>query len=145
MDRQYVGIDFHRRRSVIVRVSTTGERLSVVRVPNEAVAIRAAVTEAGPNPEVVIEATYGWYWVVDLLQDLGASVHLANPKALNWGGAAGEERRRRRHRPRRHAAFEPAAGGVDRPAGGARAAGAGPAIGPSWSSSDLGSRRRCTR
>ena len=85
MDRQYVGIDFHRRRSVIVRVSTTGERLSVMRVPNEAVAISAAVVEAGPNPEVVIEATYGWYWVVDLLQGLGASVHLANPKALNWG------------------------------------------------------------
>jgi transposase len=85
MDRQYVGIDFHRRRSVIVRVSATGERLSVVRVANQAVAISAAVADAGPNPEVVIEATYGWYWVVDLLQDLGATVHLANPKALNWG------------------------------------------------------------
>jgi transposase len=34
---------------------------------------------------VVIEVTYGWYWVVDLLQELGATVHLANPKALNWG------------------------------------------------------------
>ena len=34
---------------------------------------------------MVIEATYGWYWVVDLLQELGATVHLANPKALNWG------------------------------------------------------------
>jgi hypothetical protein len=27
MDRQYVGIDFHRRRSVIVRVSTAGAGL----------------------------------------------------------------------------------------------------------------------
>jgi transposase len=34
---------------------------------------------------VVIEATYGWYWAVDVLQDLGARVYLANPKALNWG------------------------------------------------------------
>ena len=34
---------------------------------------------------MVIEATYGWYWVVDVLQELGATVHLANPKALNWG------------------------------------------------------------
>jgi transposase len=39
----------------------------------------------GESPEVVIEATYGWYWVVQLLQDLGAVVHLANPRALNWG------------------------------------------------------------
>ena len=85
MEREYVGIDFHRRRSVVVRVSAAGERLSVMRVDNDPVAIAAAVTEAGPRPEVVIEATYGWYWVVDLLQELGATVHLANPKALNWG------------------------------------------------------------
>src|SRR5438105_15401989 len=85
MERQYVGIDFHRRRSVIVRMSASGERLAVVRVPNEAMAISAVMAEAGPEPMVVIEATYGWYWVVDMLQDLGATVHLANPKALNWG------------------------------------------------------------
>ena len=34
---------------------------------------------------MVIEATYGWYWAVDVLQELGATVHLANPNALNWG------------------------------------------------------------
>ena len=43
------------------------------------------MADAGDAPEVVIEATYGWYWAVDLLQDLGATVHLANPQALNWG------------------------------------------------------------
>jgi len=85
MDRQYVGIDFHRRRSVVVRMSATGERLSGVRVANDPVAIAAAVAEAGPDPEVVVEATYGWYWVVDLLQANGARVHLANPQGLNWG------------------------------------------------------------
>ena len=85
MDRGYVGIDFHRRRSVIVRMSATGERLSTTRVANEPLAIATAVAEAGLDPEVVIEATYGWYWVVDLLQAGGARVHLANPQGLNWG------------------------------------------------------------
>jgi transposase len=85
MDRQYVGIDFHRRRSVIVRLSAAGEKLSSTRVANDPLAIAAAVAEAGPNPEVVVEATYGWYWVVDLLQATGARVHLANPQGLNWG------------------------------------------------------------
>jgi transposase len=28
---------------------------------------------------VVLEATYGWYWAVDALRDLGAQVHLAHP------------------------------------------------------------------
>jgi transposase len=85
MDRQYVGIDFHRRRSVIVRISNSGERLAVTRVANEVGEIAAVIADAGDAPQVVIEATYGWYWVVDLLQELGATVHLANPKALNWG------------------------------------------------------------
>jgi transposase len=85
MDRQYVGIDFHRRRSVIVRLSSSGERLAVTRVANDPFELSAAVVEAGESPQVVIEATYGWYWAVDLLQDLGATVHLASPKSLNWG------------------------------------------------------------
>ena len=60
MDRQYVGIDFHRRRSVIVRKDAAGEKLSSVRVANDPWVIAAAVAEAGPEPEVVVEATYGW-------------------------------------------------------------------------------------
>jgi transposase len=85
VDRQYVGIDFHRRRSVIVRLNSAGERLGVARVGNDPFEFASEIGAAGDAPAVVIEATYGWYWVVDLLQDLGATVHLANPKALNWG------------------------------------------------------------
>jgi len=85
VDRQYVGIDFHRRRSVIVRKNAAGEKLSSVRVANDPWVIAAAVAEAGPEPEVVIEATYGWYWIVDWLQVQGANVHLANLSGLNWG------------------------------------------------------------
>jgi transposase len=85
MERQYVGIDFHRRRSVIVRKNAAGEKLSSVRVANDPMVIAAVVAEAGPEPEVVLEATYGWYWIVDMLQAQGATVHLANPSGLNWG------------------------------------------------------------
>jgi hypothetical protein len=48
--------------------------LSVVRINNTPEAL-AGGGEAGPCPEVVIEATYGCYWAVDVLQ--GAKVHLA--------------------------------------------------------------------
>ena len=85
MDRQYVGIDFHRRRSVIVRLSVDGERLGLHRIVNEPFELVRVLSLCGDAPEVVIEATYGWYWAVDLLQELGAVVHLANPRALNWG------------------------------------------------------------
>ena len=34
---------------------------------------------------MVIEATYGWYWAVDLLQEQGYVVHLFNPHGNDWG------------------------------------------------------------
>jgi transposase len=84
--QEYVGIDLHRRRSVIVRRSAEGETLSVAKVDNhDREAFAEAVAAAGEHPEVVLEATYGWYWAVDLLEDLGCSVHLAHPLGNDWG------------------------------------------------------------
>jgi len=77
--RQFVGIDLHRQRSVIVRQSESGEQLSAVRIVNEPVALELQLEQAGADPEVVLEATYGWYWAVDVLQACGARVHLAHP------------------------------------------------------------------
>jgi hypothetical protein len=57
---QVVGIDLHRRRSVIVRQTETGERLGVRRIVNDPVELMAEIGKAGPAPEVVLEATYGW-------------------------------------------------------------------------------------
>jgi transposase len=83
--RQYVGIDLHRRRSVIVRMTREGEKLDVVRIENDPVALSLELAKAGPDPEVILEATYGWYWAADLLQADGATVHLAHPLGNNWG------------------------------------------------------------
>ena len=58
--RQFVGIDLHRRRSVIVRQSESGEQLSAVRIVNDPVALELQLEQAGSDPEVVLEATYGW-------------------------------------------------------------------------------------
>jgi hypothetical protein len=60
VERQYVGIDLHRRRSVIVRMDEAGERLQTVRIDNDPVALGLALAEAGPDPEVALEATCGW-------------------------------------------------------------------------------------
>lgn len=85
MERQYVGIDLHRRRSVIVRMDESGETLQSVRIDNDPVALGLALAEAGPDPEVALEATYGWYWAADVLQAAGAQVHLVHPSGLHWG------------------------------------------------------------
>ena len=77
--RQFVGIDLHRRRSVICRTDELGEVLEAVRIANDPKLLAEVLGRAGEQPEVVLEATYGWYWAADLLSSIGASVHLAHP------------------------------------------------------------------
>ena len=76
---QYVGVDLHRRRSVIVRTTDAGDRLEAVQIVNDPEALAAVIARAGEAPDVVLEATYGWYWAADTLQAVGARVHLAHP------------------------------------------------------------------
>ena len=77
--RQIVGMDLHRRRSVLVRMTEDGRRLGTVRITNSPAELRAQIARAGKNPKVVLEATYGWYWAADTLAAAGAEVHLAHP------------------------------------------------------------------
>jgi transposase len=79
---EYVGIDLHRRRSVIIRMSPDGEHLSTVKIDNDAAALAAVIAEAGANPKVVVEATYGWYWAADVLAECGAELHMAHPLGM---------------------------------------------------------------
>jgi transposase len=83
--QQYVGIDLHRRRSVIVRRDATGQTLDTVRIDNDPVALAAELAKAGEHPEVILEATYGWYWAADVIKECGGTVHLAHPLGNNWG------------------------------------------------------------
>jgi transposase len=77
--RQFVGIDLHRRRSVVVRTTESGDVLEAVQILNDVDRLNSVIARAGEDPEVVLEATYGWYWAVDALQAAGARVHLAHP------------------------------------------------------------------
>jgi transposase len=87
---QYASVDLHLHRSLVVRDDHFGNEVGIERIDNSPIALAAALADAGPNPEVAIEATYGWYWAVDVLQELGATVHLVNPSGL---GRSWEERR----------------------------------------------------
>jgi transposase len=93
--RQVVGMDLHRRRSVLVRMTEDGRKLETVRIENSPRALRAVLARAGKHPRVVVEATYGWYWAVDVLEAAGAEVHLAHPlgvKAFSYRRVKNDER-----------------------------------------------------
>ena len=82
---QYVGIDLHRRSTTIHRMAEDGETLAVEKILSQPFELAQAMAAAGPEPEVVLESTYGWYWAADVLEDLGAHVHLAHALGNNWG------------------------------------------------------------
>ena len=95
----YVPIDLHRHRSVVMHMADDGEVLGWARIANDPEALVAEVLKADESPEVAIEATYGWYWAVDVLQAAGARVQLAHPlgvKGFRIPVPPGEERRARR-------------------------------------------------
>ena len=56
---RYVGVDLHRRRSLVVILDPDGTKVSSRRIDNSPLELAAAIAEAGPDPEVVLEATWG--------------------------------------------------------------------------------------
>jgi transposase len=86
----YVGIDLHRRRSVIAVLNDDGDRVSWCRIDNTPANLTAEIVAAGgAEAEVAMEATWGWYWAADVIAECGARLHLAHPL-----GIAGYENRR---------------------------------------------------
>ena len=77
---QIVGMDLHRRRSVLVRMSETGETLETVRISNDPEYLREVMSRAGEAPDVVLEATYGWYWAAALEREM------PDPRRARWRG-----------------------------------------------------------
>ncbi|MGA7269866.1 MAG: IS110 family transposase, partial [Acidimicrobiia bacterium] len=74
---RYVGVDLHCRRSVIVVLDADGTELWTTRIDNYPLTLGLEIEKAGPEPEVVLEATWGWYWVADVIAQAGGRVHLA--------------------------------------------------------------------
>jgi hypothetical protein len=87
--RQFVGIDLHRRRSVVSRTDQHGNVLEAVRIGNHPNMLAEVMGRAGEQPEVVGEATDGWYWAADLLATIGANVHLAHPLGVQGSPTGG--------------------------------------------------------
>src|SRR5436190_14544802 len=75
----YVGIDLHRKRSQIAALDEQGTELLSCRVANHAEALKVILAELGGELQVALEATYGWEWLADLLEQEGHELHLSHP------------------------------------------------------------------
>jgi transposase len=81
---RYVGIDLHRRRSVIATMDEDGKLLDCVKIDNGPLALVKAVTAHPGEIEVPLESTYGFYWAADVLAAEKIPVHLVHPLGLHW-------------------------------------------------------------
>jgi transposase len=75
----YVGIDLHRKRSQIAVLDQEGNQLLSRRIVNEPETFLELLHGLGDDARVALEATYGWEWLADLLEQAGYELHLAHP------------------------------------------------------------------
>jgi transposase len=74
-----VGIDLHRRRSHVAVIDDQGTQTLSRRIANDARTFLELLAEIDGESKVALEATYGWEWLVELLEEAGYEVHLAHP------------------------------------------------------------------
>jgi len=79
---RYVGVDLHRRRSVIVVLDADGTELWTKRIDNDPLTLGLEIEKVGPAPEMVLEATWGWCWAAGVITEAGGRVHLAHPLGI---------------------------------------------------------------
>jgi transposase len=75
----YVGIDLHRNRSQIAVLGGDGRELLSRRIVNDPEAFLGLLGGFDGEAKIALEATYGWEWLADLLEDAGYELHLAHP------------------------------------------------------------------
>jgi transposase len=79
----YGAFDLHSNNNYLGIIDSNDNRIFKKKLPNDPQTI---LTVLEPYKEdfagIVVESTFNWYWLVDLLMDHGYTVHLANPSAV---------------------------------------------------------------
>jgi transposase len=79
----YGGIDLHSNSNQSAILGEDRKRIMKRKLPNDpALILRFWEPYKADLVGIVVESTYNWYWLVDLLQENGYRVHLANPAAI---------------------------------------------------------------
>src|SRR5881397_744948 len=88
-DMVYLGVDLHRKRSVVTALAEDGTVMLSRRIASRPEDFQRVFGELEPwSISVAFEATYGWFWFADLLADAGIEAHMAHPlatKAISAG------------------------------------------------------------
>ena len=77
MTEYHAGIDLGARRSWLCVIDAEGRKRLNRKTANDASLILSSLKEFRPQLQAVVESTFNWYWLVDLLQEQGIEVKLA--------------------------------------------------------------------
>jgi transposase len=79
----YGAFDLHSNNNYLGIIDSNDKRIYKKKLPNDCQAILTALEPFKKNlVGLVVESTYNWYWLVDILMENGYTVHLANPAAI---------------------------------------------------------------
>ena len=74
----YAGFDLHANNNYLGIVDEKGKKIFKEKLSNDPEIILATLDPLKDRlAGVVVESTFNWYWLVDLLMDEGYRVHLA--------------------------------------------------------------------
>ena len=91
----YSGIDQHKRDGMITTYDAAGHRVKQQRVPNHRPWLRAYFVQFHGPHHAVVESTGFWYWLAELLDELGVELTLAHATRLKAIAAAKVKNRSR--------------------------------------------------
>ena len=74
-----VGIDLHRKRSHVAGLDEHGRELLSRRIVNDPQMFLELLEGIDGESKIALEATYGWEWLADVLEEAGYELHLAHP------------------------------------------------------------------
>jgi len=79
----YTGFDLHSTNTYVGVIDEDGKRIWKKKLRNDPSLIVAALRSLKEDIiGIVVESTYNWYWLVDLMIEEGYRVHLANPSRV---------------------------------------------------------------
>lgn len=77
--KQYIGCDMHKKFSVFVGMDEHGKVSPAVKVANDSLELDSYLKRHEAGTPVAVEASGGWYWFVDRLEQSGLDVRLVHP------------------------------------------------------------------
>jgi transposase len=79
----YSAFDLHSNNSYLAIIDENGKRVFHRKVKNDPQLVIQILNPFKSDIEgIVVESTFNWYWMVDLLSDEGYEMHLANPTKI---------------------------------------------------------------